>query len=116
MHILEGDEKCSACIGLISSASPLNQQPGTSINTFGYKGLDGRFFYHGSNPRGKEYGPTFGAGDVIGCGVDFARCVHMGDYGDYLIVSSLLLLVLVLLFIYFQLKKKIILFLFLFLL
>jgi len=25
------------------------------------------------NPRGKEYGPSYGVGDVVGCGVVFAR-------------------------------------------
>jgi hypothetical protein len=45
-------------------------------DSFGYRGVDGRVFSHGLQlPRGREYGPGFGKGDVIGCGVDFGRYV-----------------------------------------
>lgn len=71
---MESGDRSSVCIGLASKGFPLNRQPGTWPESYSYRGLDGRLFSHDMIPsRGKEYGPAFTKGDVIGCGVDFAR-------------------------------------------
>lgn len=45
--------------------------PGWDSQSFAYHGDDGGL-YHASG-RKIGHGPTFGAGDTIGCGVDYAR-------------------------------------------
>lgn len=47
----------------------LTRAPGWEPNSWGYHGDDGNVF--ASQNVGKHYGPTFTAGDVIGCGVNF---------------------------------------------
>ncbi|KAG6902995.1 hypothetical protein C0995_008568 [Termitomyces sp. Mi166 len=47
----------------------LSRLPGWEPNSWGYHGDDGRSF--SAEKEGTKYGPTFGTGDVIGCGVDF---------------------------------------------
>ncbi len=43
--------------------------PGWTPGSWGYHGDDGRKF---SDFEASElYGPTYGAGDVVGCGIDF---------------------------------------------
>ncbi|KAK7029698.1 hypothetical protein VNI00_014396 [Paramarasmius palmivorus] len=44
--------------------------PGWEPNSWGYHGDDGRSF--AEEKTGSSYGPTFGLGDVIGCGIDFS--------------------------------------------
>ena len=62
-------------IGVAARSTPLHRQPGTTPGSYAYRGSDGRILggYGVSLPRGKDYGPSFGAGDVVGCGVVFAR-------------------------------------------
>jgi hypothetical protein len=73
--VVEGAESsCSVCVGLAARPFALNVMPGAAPESFGYRGTDGRVFAHGLNmPRGREYGQSFGKGDVIGCGVNFAK-------------------------------------------
>ena len=85
-------------VGLAAKGFPMHRQPGTWPHSYGYRGSDGCFFAalppectgsgggggggtsNGSSSsssgntstREKDYGPAFGKGDVIGCGVDFA--------------------------------------------
>jgi Ran-binding protein 9/10 len=42
--------------------------PGWEPGSWGYHGDDGKIFWDGQDA---EYGPTYGAEDVVGCGVDF---------------------------------------------
>lgn len=49
-----------------------SRMPGWDRHSFGYHGDDGGFF-HGSGSMRKQYGPKFGRGDVIGCGVDYGN-------------------------------------------
>lgn len=74
-------------VGLAAKGFPLHRQPGTWVHSYGYRGLDGKVLAtlspeaaggggggEGStSSRGKDYGPPFGKGDVVGCGVDFVR-------------------------------------------
>ncbi|KAI8369692.1 CTLH/CRA C-terminal to lish motif domain-containing protein [Blakeslea trispora] len=47
----------------------LDRLPGWEENSWGYHGENGQIF---SGPgTGKNYGPRYGTGDIIGCGVDF---------------------------------------------
>jgi hypothetical protein len=45
--------------------------PGWDDLSFGYHSDDGSFFHHSA--RGDAYGPTFGVGDVVGCGLDYQK-------------------------------------------
>ena len=59
-------------IGLGSTAFPLSgRQPGWDYHSFGYHSDDGRFF-HGSGTRSHSFGPRFGVGDVVGCGMSLS--------------------------------------------
>ena len=48
------------------------RMPGWDKRSFAYHGDDGGIF-HGSGEMMKRYGPSFGNGDTVGCGVDY-RC------------------------------------------
>jgi hypothetical protein len=44
--------------------------PGWDVLSFGYHGDDGGIF-HASGDMTRRFGPSFGQGDTVGCGVDF---------------------------------------------
>jgi hypothetical protein len=46
--------------------------PGWDRQSFGYHGDDGGIF-HSSGGMVKQFGPKFGAGDTIGCGIDYVN-------------------------------------------
>ncbi|GKY98942.1 hypothetical protein MPSEU_000850000 [Mayamaea pseudoterrestris] len=48
------------------------RMPGWDALSYGYHGDDGGFF-HGSGSMRQQYGPRFGQGDVVGCGVDYCN-------------------------------------------
>jgi len=57
----------AVCLG--SSAFPLlGRQPGWDGHSYGYHSDDGRLF-HGSGTRSYAFGPRFGVGDTVGCGL-----------------------------------------------
>jgi hypothetical protein len=48
------------------------RMPGWDPNSFGYHGDDGGLF-HASGSMVQQYGPAYGVGDVVGCGIDFLK-------------------------------------------
>ncbi|EHY57267.1 Ran-binding protein 9 [Exophiala dermatitidis] len=56
-------------IGFSTAEASLERLPGWETHSWGYHGDDGKMFF--GEHQGRSYGPTFGAGDVIGCGVNF---------------------------------------------
>ena len=55
-------------IGLTHSSSNLQRAPGWDRDTYGYHGDNGKTY--ADTLRGSTYGPTFGANDIIGCGLN----------------------------------------------
>ncbi|GAN09191.1 ran-binding protein 9 [Mucor ambiguus] len=56
-------------VGLCNASHPLDKLPGASLGSFGYHGQSGQTYCQ--NTKGVAYGPTYGHGDVIGCGVNY---------------------------------------------
>eukprot|EP00899_Mesostigma_viride_P028356 jgi/Mesvir1/8705/Mv02638-RA.2 len=61
------DKGCEGfiAIGLCAAGVSMNRLPGWEKDSFGYHGDDGNCFR--SSGKGTPFGPTFTAGDVIGC-------------------------------------------------
>lgn len=60
-------------VGVATESFPVHSRmPGWDLQSFGYHGDDGGIF-HSSGGMVKQYGPTFGAGDTVGCGVDYVE-------------------------------------------
>ncbi|KAH8554030.1 hypothetical protein BGW37DRAFT_483215 [Umbelopsis sp. PMI_123] len=58
-------------IGFCDADTAMDKLPGWEVSSYGLHANDGKS-YNGSN-EGKPYGPTFTTGDVVGCGINFAR-------------------------------------------
>lgn len=57
-------------IGICTEAAHLKKMPGLEYHTWGYHSDDGKAV--ACQTPGNEYGPVFGCGDIIGCGIDFS--------------------------------------------
>jgi hypothetical protein len=58
-------------IGLSTMAfNPRDKMPGWDENSYGYHGDDGGIF-HGQGDMIRPFGPAFGPGDTIGCGIEY---------------------------------------------
>ncbi|CAK7236375.1 hypothetical protein SBRCBS47491_009616 [Sporothrix bragantina] len=62
-------EESTMQIGFCEASAKLTRPPGWEHGSWGYHSDDGNAFTETST--GKSYGPTFGPGDVVGCGVNF---------------------------------------------
>lgn len=74
IRVLNAGEDGAISIGLTGKGSRLNALPGWSKDTIGYHGDNGLVYYNDNinkKPMKMKYGPTFGTGDVVGCGIDF---------------------------------------------
>ncbi|ORY97455.1 concanavalin A-like lectin/glucanase domain-containing protein [Syncephalastrum racemosum] len=60
-------------IGFCTADTVLERLPGWDENSWGYHGDDGHSFT--GSGTGKDYGPCYTTGDVVGCGVDFSEGV-----------------------------------------
>ncbi|KAF8633962.1 hypothetical protein AX15_001142 [Amanita polypyramis BW_CC] len=69
VQILSKGQKGHISIGFAGRDVKLNRLPGWEVNSWGYHGDDGYSF--AAEKNGNPYGPTYGTGDVIGCGIDF---------------------------------------------
>jgi hypothetical protein len=58
-------------LGLCREDSPPMGMPGWYTGAWAYHGDDGKLFLE--KGQGKEFGETYGAGDVVGCGSDMDR-------------------------------------------
>ena len=84
------EQECTA-IGLANEYFSLHtRMPGWDSCSYGYHGDDGGIF-HKTGHMLREYGPTFGSGDVIGCGIDYhERAIfytHNGKFLGYAFIS-----------------------------
>mmetsp|Transcript_20295 Transcript_20295/g.33093 ORF Transcript_20295/g.33093 Transcript_20295/m.33093 type:complete len:408 (-) Transcript_20295:163-1386(-) len=72
-------------IGLSTTAfSPHDKMPGWDNESYGYHGDDGGIF-HGRGDMIRHYGPSFGPGDTVGCGLDYAlQKVFFVKNGEFL--------------------------------
>jgi len=61
------------CVAVGLSSAHFNavcRLPGWDAESFGYHGDDGCLF-HGKGVQISEYGPNFGVGDIVGCGINY---------------------------------------------
>mmetsp|Transcript_29825 Transcript_29825/g.54623 ORF Transcript_29825/g.54623 Transcript_29825/m.54623 type:complete len:711 (-) Transcript_29825:130-2262(-) len=69
-HEFESPNECVA-IGLSAGKfSSLRKMPGWDDISYGYHGDDGGIF-HNSGDMARRFGPSYGPGDTVGCGVDY---------------------------------------------
>ncbi|KAL0950475.1 hypothetical protein HGRIS_007287 [Hohenbuehelia grisea] len=69
VEIISKGQKGHISIGFAGRDVKLSRLPGWEKNSWGYHGDDGYAF--ASESHGQTFGPTFGTGDIIGCGIDF---------------------------------------------
>ena len=67
LTVLDAGTRGCISIGLADQFFQLNRRPGWEVNSYAYLGEDGRKY--NDCERGESYGPPFGVGDVIGCGL-----------------------------------------------
>lgn len=69
VEILSCSRDLMLSVGFCTAAAHLKKMPGLESNTWGYHSDDGKAV--ACQTPGSEYGPVFGCGDIIGCGLDF---------------------------------------------
>ncbi|KAL5334836.1 hypothetical protein BJX70DRAFT_391080 [Aspergillus crustosus] len=72
-------------IGFSSSKASVERLPGWEQESWAYHGDDGKAFFGESQGQGRQYGPTFGVADTVGCGVNFSTgCAFFTKNGVFL--------------------------------
>ncbi|XP_953994.1 uncharacterized protein TA07005 [Theileria annulata] len=69
VEILKCDSQPKIVVGFSYSNYHLNRHPGSEPNSVGYKSEDG-YCMNGTS-KSENYGPSYGKGDVIGCGINY---------------------------------------------
>jgi len=69
VNIISKGKEGMIAIGFSGAASSLEKLPGWEAESWAYHGDDGKSFP--CQMQGNPYGPKFGSGDVVGCGVNF---------------------------------------------
>eukprot|EP00698_Gefionella_okellyi_P014840 TRINITY_DN4133_c0_g1_i1.p1 TRINITY_DN4133_c0_g1~~TRINITY_DN4133_c0_g1_i1.p1 ORF type:complete len:511 (-),score=77.39 TRINITY_DN4133_c0_g1_i1:88-1620(-) len=67
-EIMQVEQGGMVAIGFAGTGYPEDKLPGWAQGSFGYHGDDGALFRESG--QGSVFGPTFGAGDVVGCGIE----------------------------------------------
>lgn len=72
-------------VGLSTLAfRPRDKMPGWDDHSYGYHGDDGGIF-HGQGEMIKRYGPPFGPGDTVGCGLEYSsKKIFFVKNGEFL--------------------------------
>ena len=83
-HRVRQRHECVA-IGLSTDAfDTRDRMPGWDTTSYGYHGDDGGIF-HGHGDMLRPYGPSFGPGDTVGCGLDYrSRKIFFTKNGQFL--------------------------------
>jgi hypothetical protein len=82
----DADVAPCVAVGLATAQFPLySHMPGWDSNSFGYHGDDGKIYHDDAGSGIRRNGPLFGAGDVVGCGIDYlARAIFFTLNGQFL--------------------------------
>ncbi|EEA05712.1 SPRY domain-containing protein [Cryptosporidium muris RN66] len=67
--IIESQNQAKCTVGIAARYYWTNREPGADKASIGYRGEDGKKIVNGN--RYESFGPSFGKGDIIGCGIDF---------------------------------------------
>lgn len=71
IKVISKGEDGFICIGFCRAANKLERLPGWDAHSYAYHADDGHVFDQCG--QGKEYGPSFSSGDIVGCCINYAN-------------------------------------------